>query len=30
MRGMRAGLQRAGVVGEVGVSNYSLKRWQAA
>jgi aryl-alcohol dehydrogenase-like predicted oxidoreductase len=29
MRGMRA-LQRAGVVGEVGVSNYSLKRWQAA
>jgi aryl-alcohol dehydrogenase-like predicted oxidoreductase len=29
MRGMRA-LQRAGLVGEVGVSNYSLNRWQAA
>jgi len=29
MRGMRA-LQRADLVGEVGVSNYSLKRWQAA
>src|SRR5260370_24672897 len=29
MRGMRA-LQRVGLVGEVGVSNYSLKRWQAA
>src|SRR5215831_1020980 len=29
MRGMRA-LQRVGLVGEVGVSNYSLKRWQTA
>jgi aryl-alcohol dehydrogenase-like predicted oxidoreductase len=29
MRGMRA-LQRVGVVGEVGVSNYSLQRWRAA
>ena len=29
MRGMRS-LQRAGLVGEVGVSNYSLERWQAA
>jgi len=29
MRGMRA-LQRVGLVGEVGVSNYSLRRWQAA
>jgi aryl-alcohol dehydrogenase-like predicted oxidoreductase len=29
MRGMRA-LQRVGLVGEVGVSNYSLPRWQAA
>jgi len=29
MRGMRA-LQRVGLVGEVGVSNYSLGRWQAA
>jgi len=29
MRGMRA-LQRKGLVGEVGVSNYSLERWQAA
>lgn len=29
MRGMRS-LQRAGLVGEVGVSNYSLKRWHAA
>jgi aryl-alcohol dehydrogenase-like predicted oxidoreductase len=29
MRGMRA-LQRAGVVDEVGVSNYSVERWQAA
>jgi aryl-alcohol dehydrogenase-like predicted oxidoreductase len=29
MRGMRA-LQRVGVVGEVGVSNYSLRRWRAA
>src|SRR5438105_15059434 len=29
MRGMRA-LQRVGPVGEVGVSNYSLPRWQAA
>ncbi|HVB46418.1 MAG TPA: aldo/keto reductase [Streptosporangiaceae bacterium] len=29
MRGMRA-LQRIGLVGEVGVSNYSLRRWQAA
>jgi len=29
MRGMRA-LQRVGLVGEVGVSNYSLKRWLAA
>ncbi len=29
MRGMRA-LQRVGVVGEVGVSNYSLARWRAA
>jgi aryl-alcohol dehydrogenase-like predicted oxidoreductase len=29
MRGMRA-LQRVGLVTEVGVSNYSLKRWQAA
>jgi len=29
MRGMRA-LQRVGLVGEVGVSNYSLSRWQAA
>jgi aryl-alcohol dehydrogenase-like predicted oxidoreductase len=29
MRGMRA-LQRVGLVAEVGVSNYSLKRWQAA
>ncbi|HEY3903041.1 MAG TPA: aldo/keto reductase [Streptosporangiaceae bacterium] len=29
MRGMQA-LQRVGLVTEVGVSNYSLKRWQAA
>ena len=29
MRGMGA-LQRVGLVGEVGVSNYSLARWQAA
>ncbi len=29
MRGMQA-LQRIGLVSEVGVSNYSLKRWQAA
>jgi aryl-alcohol dehydrogenase-like predicted oxidoreductase len=29
MRGMRA-LQRVGLVGEVGVSNYSLKRWRTA
>lgn len=29
MRGMRS-LQRAGLVGEVGVSNYSLERWHAA
>jgi aryl-alcohol dehydrogenase-like predicted oxidoreductase len=29
MRGMRS-LQRAGVIGEVGVSNYSLARWRAA
>jgi aryl-alcohol dehydrogenase-like predicted oxidoreductase len=29
MRGMQA-LQRVGLVNEVGVSNYSLKRWQAA
>jgi len=29
MRGMRA-LQRVGLVAEVGVSNYSLRRWQAA
>jgi aryl-alcohol dehydrogenase-like predicted oxidoreductase len=29
MRGMRA-LQRVGLVGEVGVSNYSLERWQIA
>ena len=29
MRGMSA-LQRVGLVGEVGVSNYSLRRWQAA
>jgi len=29
MRGMRA-LQRVGLVGEVGVSNYSRNRWQAA
>lgn len=29
MRGMRA-LQRVGLVGEVGVSNYSLGRWKAA
>jgi aryl-alcohol dehydrogenase-like predicted oxidoreductase len=29
MRGMRA-LQRVGLVDEVGVSNYSLRRWQAA
>jgi aryl-alcohol dehydrogenase-like predicted oxidoreductase len=29
MRGMRA-LQRVGLVGEVGVSNYSLRRWHAA
>jgi aryl-alcohol dehydrogenase-like predicted oxidoreductase len=29
MRGMRA-LQRVGLVGEVGVSNYPLQRWQAA
>src|SRR5579875_3818035 len=29
MRGMRA-LQRIGLVGEVGVSNYPLRRWQAA
>lgn len=29
MRGMRA-LQEAGVIREVGVSNYSLKRWQTA
>jgi aryl-alcohol dehydrogenase-like predicted oxidoreductase len=29
MRGMRT-LQRIGLVGEVGVSNYSLQRWRAA
>jgi aryl-alcohol dehydrogenase-like predicted oxidoreductase len=29
MRGMRS-LQRAGLVGEVGVSNYSLQHWRAA
>ena len=29
MRGMRA-LQRVGLVGEAGVSNYSLQRWRAA
>ena len=29
MRGMRA-LQHVGLVGEAGVSNYSLKRWRAA
>jgi aryl-alcohol dehydrogenase-like predicted oxidoreductase len=29
MRGMRS-LQRAGLVDEVGVSNYSLRRWRAA
>jgi aryl-alcohol dehydrogenase-like predicted oxidoreductase len=29
MRGMRA-LQRVGLVGHVGVSNYSLQRWRAA
>ena len=29
MRGMRA-LQHVGLVGEVGVSNYSLRRWRAA
>ena len=29
MRGMRS-LQRVGLVGEVGVSNYSLDRWRAA
>ena len=29
MRGMHA-LQRVGLVGEVGVSNYSLERWRAA
>jgi aryl-alcohol dehydrogenase-like predicted oxidoreductase len=29
MRGMRA-LRRVGLVGEVGVSNYSLQRWRAA
>jgi aryl-alcohol dehydrogenase-like predicted oxidoreductase len=29
MRGMRA-LQTVGLIGEVGVSNYSLARWQAA
>jgi aryl-alcohol dehydrogenase-like predicted oxidoreductase len=29
MRGMRA-LQRVGLVGEVGVSNYPLRRWRAA
>ena len=29
MRGMRA-LQRIGLVGEVGVSNYPRSRWQAA
>jgi aryl-alcohol dehydrogenase-like predicted oxidoreductase len=29
MRGMRA-LQRVGLVGEVGVSNYPLQRWRAA
>jgi aryl-alcohol dehydrogenase-like predicted oxidoreductase len=29
MRGMRA-LQRVGLVGEVGVSNYTLQRWRAA
>jgi len=29
MRGMRA-LQRVGLVGEVGVSNYSMDRWRAA
>jgi aryl-alcohol dehydrogenase-like predicted oxidoreductase len=29
MRGMRA-LQRVGLVGDVGVSNYSLERWRAA
>jgi aryl-alcohol dehydrogenase-like predicted oxidoreductase len=29
MRGMKA-LQRVGLVGEVGVSNYQLARWQAA
>ena len=29
MRGMRS-LQRSGLVGDVGVSNYSLQRWRAA
>ena len=29
MRGMRS-LRRSGLVGEVGVSNYSLRRWRAA
>jgi aryl-alcohol dehydrogenase-like predicted oxidoreductase len=29
MRGMRS-LQRAGLVGEIGVSNYSLRHWRAA
>ncbi len=29
MRGMRS-LQRSGLVGDVGVSNYSLERWRAA
>ena len=29
MRGMGA-LQRSGLVGEVGVSNYSVRRWRAA
>jgi aryl-alcohol dehydrogenase-like predicted oxidoreductase len=29
MRGMRA-LQRVGLIGEAGVSNYSLRRWRAA
>jgi aryl-alcohol dehydrogenase-like predicted oxidoreductase len=29
MRGMRA-LQQVGLVGEVGVSNYSMKRWRSA
>ncbi len=29
MRGMRS-LQRSGLIGEVGVSNYSLERWRAA